>query len=56
MKDNVTEVINRIALSSDNDERMRSIQQKHVHIEGAKISYVRKKKLNVIIQNNKKSF
>ena len=41
-----TEVINKITLSSNDDKRM---QQKHMHMERAKILYGRKKKLNVII-------
>ena len=52
-KNNVfTEEVNKIALSA-NDSRIKEnnqwIQQKHMHMEGAKIYYVKKRRSNVTI-------
>ena len=45
-----TEEINKIALSPNNDKRIQQlIQWKNIHTEWIKISYGRKKKLNLLI-------
>ena len=44
-----TDEINKIALSSNDDTRIQSIDSIEMHVEQAMIQYVKRKKLKVII-------
>ena len=44
-----TNEINKIALSSNDDTRIQSIDSIEMHVEQAMIQYVKRKKLKVII-------
>ena len=44
-----TEVVNKIAFSVNDDKILQQIQQKQMHMEQAKIKYLKKKRLNVTI-------